>query len=122
MSTQPHEIRAWLGDHHGLDDEQIAELTRTAEQIADRYPDPDDADDREAALTVAYRIMSGDESVVDELAKQLAAARTAQARSLAGLRQAAVTLIPDGDQTEAGFARRAGLDRMAVRGWLGKRC
>jgi DNA-binding ferritin-like protein len=121
MATQPHEIRAWLGDNHGLTEDQIADLTRAADEIAERYPDPDDADDREAALTVAYRLMSGDQAVVDELARELAAARLAQVRALAGLRQAATTLIPDGDQTESGFARRAGIDRMAVRGWLGKR-
>lgn len=121
MATQPHEIRAWLGDNHGLAEDQITELTRTADEIAERYPDPDDADDREAALTVAYRLMSNDEDVVAELAAQLAAARLMQSRALAGLRQAAVTVVPEGSDTESGFARRAGIDRMAVRGWLGKR-
>jgi hypothetical protein len=49
-----------------------------------------------------------------------AAARTAEVAALAGLRQAARQLIPAGDRTEAGFAREASVDRMAVRSWLGK--
>lgn len=121
MSTQRYEIEAWLGDNHGLTDEQVDNLVTTADDIASRYPDPDDADEREAALTVAYRLMAGDESVVDTLAAELAAARQVQVKALAGLRQAALDLIPEGCATEKGFARRAGVDRMAVRGWLGKR-
>lgn len=121
MATQRHEIEAWLGDNHDLTSNQIDELTRTADEIADRYPDEDDHDEREAALTVAYRLMTGDQGVVDELADELTRARQAQVRALAGLRQAATTLIPAGDDTQAGFARRAGVDRMAVRDWLGKR-
>ena len=121
MTTQRHEIQAWLGDDHGLTDQQVDELVRTADDIAVRYPDPDDREEREAALTVAYRLMTGDTTTVEELARELAAARQAQVRALAGLRQAALTLIPAQDDTQAGFARRAGVDRMAVRGWLGKR-
>lgn len=120
MATQLHEIEAWLGDDHGLTSEQIDELAHTADEITDRYPDEDDRDEREAALTAAYRIMIGDQDVVEELAAELTRARHAQVRALAGLRQAAVTLIP-GDETQAGFARRAAVDRMTVRDWLGLR-
>ena len=121
MGTQRYEIEAWLGDNHSLTDDQIDDLVTTADDIAARYPDEDDADEREAALTVAYRVMSGDDAVVDELAAGLLAARVAEAGALAGLRQAAMTLIPRGEETQAGFARRAGVDRMAVRSWLGQR-
>jgi len=120
MTTQRHEIEAWLGDDHDLTEEQITALVRTADEIATRYPDPDDRDEREVALTVAYRLMTGDQTVVDEMAADLTRARQTQVRALAGLRHAAVTLVPAGKQTEAGFARRAGLDRMAIRKWLGK--
>lgn len=121
MTTQRHEIEAWLGDDHGLTEQQITDLTQAADAIAAQYPDPDDKGEREAALTVAYRLMAGDPAVIDDLAWALADARTAQARALAGLRQAAVVLVPAGQETESGFARRAGVDRMAVRDWLGKR-
>jgi hypothetical protein len=118
---QLHELESWLGDDHGLDEDQLAELLDTANEIEDRYPDPDDQDERTAALTVAYRLAQGQDEVVDELAKERADARATESRALAGLRQAALTLIPSESRTEAGFAKQAGVDRMAVRSWLGKR-
>lgn len=122
MTTQRYEIEAWLGDARDeMTDEQIEAFCRIADEIGERYPDPDDADEREAALITAHQILMGETDVVDELAGSLTRARTAEFRALAGLRQAATMLVPDGRETEAGFARHAGVDRMAVRGWLGKR-
>jgi hypothetical protein len=128
---QRYEIEAWLGDNHGLTDEQIARLAATADEIGLRYPDPDDADEREAALTVAHRLMMEEpEAVVDELAATLTAARMRETAALAGLRQAAVDLIDPapvqgrhavGVRSQAGFAAAAGLDRAGVIRWLGKR-
>src|SRR3954471_18803201 len=122
MITQRHEILAWLGDDHGLGDDQIDELLRTADEIEEQYPDEDDRDDREAALTAAYRLMvEAPEDLIAELAAERAAARVAERKALVALRQVAVTRINDGDATEAGFAQQAGVDRMAIRRWLGKR-
>jgi hypothetical protein len=45
----------------------------------------------------------------------------AERKALVALRQVAVMRIGNGDATEAGFAHQAGVDRMAVRKWLGKR-
>jgi|SRR5690606_4074357 hypothetical protein len=118
---QPYELEAWLGDNHGLTDEQLATLLDAAGEIQERYPKPDDQEERDAALAVAYRILLGQDEVLEELAKQLAEARAVQARSLAGIRQAAHMLVPDGSRTESGFARQAGVDRQAVRKWLGKK-
>lgn len=82
---------------------------------------------RDAALATARRLLDGDTDVVDELATQLADARVAQARARAGLRQAARMIVaaeeqgrhnPNGEQA---FARRVGVDRQTVRGWLDKR-
>lgn len=120
-ATQRHDIEAWLGDDHGLTGEQVGKLQHTADDIAAHWPDEDERDEREAALTVAYRLMAGDDGVVEELGQVLADARTAELRALAGLQQAAVTLVPAGRDTEAGFGRRGGVDRMTVRKWLGKR-
>lgn len=117
---QRHELEAWLGDDHGLTDDQVTDLADLAEQIQDRYPHPDDEDERQAAMIVAYQLLLNQPGVVDELAQKLARARHDQITAMAGLRQAALLLIP-GSETEAGFARRAGLDRMTVRVWLGKR-
>jgi hypothetical protein len=121
VTVQRHEIEAWLGDDHSLTDDQIDDLMREADEIAERYPDADDQDERDAALAAAYRIMVGEaDSLVEELGRERLTARIAEAKALAGLRQAATMLVP-ASESESGFARRAGVDRMAVRGWLGKR-
>lgn len=115
---QRYELAAWLGDDHGLNEDQIDELLRTADEIEEQYPDEDDRDDREAALTAAYRLMvEAPEDLVAELAAGRTAARIAERKSLVALRQVAVTRIGNGDATEAGFAQQAGIDRMTVRKW-----
>jgi hypothetical protein len=121
MATQQYVLEAWLGDDHGLDDDQLAELLTISNEIDERYPDKDDQPERDAALSAAYRLMTeGPDSVIAELAASRVAARTAEVVALAGLRQAAHQLISAGDRTEAGFAREGGVDRMAIRSWLGK--
>lgn len=56
-------------------------------------------------------------AVVAELAASYALGRNA----LADLKEAALMLIESGEYTEAGFAKAAGVDRMTVRNWRGKR-
>lgn len=122
MSTERHEIEAWLGDQHPLTDEQVDTLVCKADEIAERYPDPDDRYEREAALAVAAWLMREDPSaVVQSLAHDRQRAARDETLALAGLRQAALDLIPSGRASETGFARDAFVDRMAVRTWLGKR-
>lgn len=122
---QRYELDAWLGDDHGLTDEQVTALMELADDINTRYPGPDNTEERDAALTTAYRLMVEDpRHVVSELSGDLARARLAEARALAALRQAATTLIREGGrgvESQAGFAATAGVDRMAVRTWLGLR-
>ena len=119
MNTQRHEIEAWLGDNHGLDDDQIDQLVNICDTIAARYPDADDQPERDAALTAAYRILAG-EDILDELGKEHADAVAADARALAGLQQAAHMLIGQ-TISENAFRERGRLNRMSVRKWLGKR-
>lgn len=122
---QRYELDAWLGDDHGLGDDGIRALLAVANDIEHRYPDPDDDDDREAALTVAFRLMvEPPEDVIGELANELARARITEARVLAAGRQAALSLVRDrgrGIESQQGFAERLGVDRSAVREWLGVR-
>lgn len=121
-TTQPYELEAWLGDNRGnLTDDQFNDLLATTRQIDADYPDEvEDAHERETALTVAYRILTNDDELISDLAEKLVDARRAETEALAGLRQAAITLIPRG-WSENSFARFAGVDRMTVRSWLGKR-
>lgn len=137
--TETYEIEAWLGDDHGLTDDQVEELRQISDDIYARYCTPDeDVDDpemveadlalasegeREVALRTAYRLLRGDERVVIDLARELAIARLEEARAKAGLQQAALMVIEPGtrgERSEAAFSRRVGVDRMTMRKWLGK--
>ena len=116
---QRYELIAWIGDDHGLADDQIDELLHEAETIADEYED--DQQGAAEALTAAYRLMTeAPEDLVNELATRRTNAVIEQANATAGLRQIAITRINNGDATEAGFARQVGVDRMTVRKWIGK--
>lgn len=65
--------------------------------------------------------------VIAEQAGRISQGRTLVRRGLAGARQTVVTLeargelAPRGAFSEAGLARVLGVDRMTIRGWLGKR-
>jgi len=117
---QRYELDAWLGDDHGLNEEQMDELLHLADEIEERCDG--DEDEMREEFTTAYRLMVEDaDTIVSELSGRRLAAAAEEAYALAGLRQAAITLIGRGDATEAGFARQAGVDRMTVRKWIGKR-
>src|SRR5690606_6348855 len=82
---QRHEMEAWLGDDHGLTEEQITELMRTADEIGERYPDPDDQEDRDAALFAAYELMVRDtDEVIAEQAGRIEQGRPPARRGPAG--------------------------------------
>lgn len=131
MTTQRYALEAWLGDDHGLTGEQLTNLMRISDEINEHYSatyqyDPDepdiDNDLRDAALLTAYHTMTeSPEKVLELLHRDLLNARAAEAAALAGMRQAARIYVTSGIETQAGFARRAGVDRMAVREWLGLR-
>ncbi|WLQ53886.1 hypothetical protein P8A21_40960 (plasmid) [Streptomyces poriferorum] len=65
------------------------------------------------ALASAYRLIYEGAGIV------VAEPRPAELDTLTGLHQAAITL-EDGDTTESGLTRQAGVDRMPIRTWLGK--
>jgi hypothetical protein len=118
---QLFELEAWLGDNHGLDEDELTELLNEANEIEERYPDEDDQPERDAALTAAYRMKT--EPLVEVLAdfgKQRSDARTAASAASAALQHIVHNLAADGTPSEAGFARIANVDRMTVRKWLGK--
>lgn len=121
MATQLHVLEAWLGDNHGLDEDQLTKLLGTADEIDERYPDEDDQTERDAALSAAYRLMvEPTEDVLADYGKQRSDARAAASVASAALQQAARTVVSDGKLSEAGFSRVANVDRMSVRKWLGK--
>jgi hypothetical protein len=118
---QLHELEAWLGDDHGLNDDELTELLDQANEIEERYPDPDDQAESAAALAAAYRLMTEPvEDVLADYGKQRSDARAAALVASAALQQAARTVIAPDKLSEAGFGRVAHVDRMSVRKWLGK--
>ncbi|GAA3878337.1 hypothetical protein GCM10022243_48800 [Saccharothrix violaceirubra] len=122
--VQDYQIEAWLGDDHGLDDERLARLRDEADRIAATWPDPDNEDERTAALTAAYRVLLGEDDLVETLAAERTRARRAEIEALAALRQVAVMTVRVGvrgrhnPDSPGAFARRAGVERSTVLGWL----
>jgi hypothetical protein len=78
-----------------------------------------------AAATTVVRLATEDHAtVLKELATRLHSARRAEYEARFALRQAALSLIHSGGRgiySELGFAEVAGVSRMSVREWLGKR-
>lgn len=123
---QRYELDAWLGDAATeLAEEDIEQLLRDANVIESRYPDPDDSEDQQTAMVTVVRLSTEDhDAVLGELAARLYAARRAEHDARVALRQAALSLIHPGGRgihSEQGFAEAAGVTRMSVREWLGKR-
>ncbi len=113
------DLRDWAGDAWAeLDATKQARLVRAAESIDERYPDPDDQPEREAALSTAVQYMLG-ETTAAEVRERLNRARVEAMEALAAAQQFAVMAIEDGG-AEATTAREVGVDRMTVRSWLGK--
>lgn len=119
-SIQRHEIEAWLGPAlKEMTEGQVDRAHREAVRIHERYPDPDDSTERDAALSAATQYLLGEVSpagVGDELRR----ARANEQESRAAAQQVAVMAVEDG-MSEAEAARLVGLDRMTVRKALGKR-
>ena len=108
-----HELEAWLGPAlEDLSPEQVDRLHREAVDIADRYPDPDDADDREAALTAAVQYMLG-ELTVEEAGRRRRETRAAERHARVQAIQLACMATEDGMPT-ASAARAAGVDRQVL--------
>ncbi|CAJ1496435.1 hypothetical protein [[Mycobacterium] burgundiense] len=74
---------------------------------------------REAGLTAAAKYLAGATKPAD-IGKTLAKARQRAEAQLAAARVVAVLAVEDG-AGEAPTAREIGVDRMALRNWLGKR-
>jgi len=118
--TARADAEQWLADH----EIQIAaaELRRFVQvwtDLARRYPDSEDAAVRDAALHAAVRYIGGYLTPAD-VGKTLAKARAKADEAMAAARQVAVMAVDDG-APEATTARDVGVDRMALRKWLGKR-
>ncbi|WP_301119737.1 hypothetical protein [Mycolicibacterium fortuitum] len=109
---------AWLRQTQiELTDEQLARFTMEWDVIAERYAG--DRGLREAARVGAAWYAAG-LMTPQGIAGPLAGARRAAEEMLAVARSVATMAVDDGEP-EATVARTVGVDRMALRKWLGKR-
>jgi hypothetical protein len=114
------DLIAWLGPAaDDLTPDQIDRLHREAQRIYSRYPDPDDQELRDAALSAAVQWLLGD-ITLERAREELVSARIAAARASAAAQQVAVMAHGDG-MPESRAAAAAGIDRMTLRRALGKR-
>lgn len=120
-------VLEWLGDDHGLSEEQFAELLRVAGDVAAWYPGKDWAAEREAALSTAYEVLTATEEVNlvgvaadeqrDTYAAQVAAARD-YSIARAALRQAVRSTAARWGTPAEQLADLAGEPLTTIRTWL----
>ncbi|GAA2644476.1 hypothetical protein GCM10010399_92970 [Dactylosporangium fulvum] len=114
------DLMAWLGPAADeLTAEQIDLVAEASREIDERYPDPDEQPERDAAQSATVQYLLG-ETTPEDANRALIAARLAEARAYAAALQVAVMAHRSGT-AEAAAARLAGVDRMSLRKALGKR-
>lgn len=120
MTYDMDALMVWLGPAAGdLTASQLELVAEADRSIEARYPDPDDQDKREAALSAAVQYLLGDTSA-DEVRRELDAARAAERRARAAATQVAVMMVRAGGEKK-GSAITVGIDRMALLEALGER-
>lgn len=112
--TTDHDIRNLLGPAEATD-EQVDNLVRASDAIDARWPDPDDADSREQALSAAAQIILGDDTL-EAIGATWAEARRVERDCMAALTGALIA----SSGSERDLMARAGVARMTVRKALGK--
>lgn len=118
--TATDDLMAWLGP--AIDDmtaEQTERVAAEARRIGERYPDPDEQPDREAALTAVVQYLLG-ETTPEDVSRALTEARRRAHEAYVAAEQVAVMLVGDGTP-KAVAARQAGIDRMSLLKALGER-
>ncbi|WP_165949702.1 hypothetical protein [Micromonospora sp. KC207] len=118
--TSTNDLAAWAGPAWAeLTDDQRDQLAAAAADIAERYPDPDDQDDRDAALSATVQYLLGD-TTADEASRALTEARRRERAAYVAAVQHAVMLVRAGSQKKAA-ALACGIDRMSLLKALGER-
>lgn len=115
------DLTAWLGPAaDDLTPEQIDAVVTAAGEIADRYPDPDEQPERDAALSATVQYILG-ETAPDAVNRRLISARREEVEAYAAALQVAVMHHRYGGVPKATAAREAGIDRMSLLKALGER-
>lgn len=115
-----HGLMAWLGPAaEEMTDEQIERVADEAKRIDERYPDPDEQIERDAALSAVVQYMLGD-TTSDDAHRALIDARRREREAYVTAEQIGVMLVADGTP-KAVAARSVGIDRMSLLKALGER-
>lgn len=114
------DMDVWLGPAAAeLTPEQRDRFDREVDAIHERIgDDPDDQDDRDAALSATVQYLLGD-LTIDDAGHARTRTRDAARAALLAAQQTARMAVQDG-MTESDAARRASIDRMVVRKVMGK--
>lgn len=115
---QDHELRGLLGDTYDeISERGRAKVSAVSDLIDVRYPDPDDVEARQEAMSAALQvILDGGDSALEEVGANWRAARSAEVRAHAALTGA----ILASDGPEERIAALAGTSRPTVRKAKGK--
>ena len=113
-------LMAWLGPAADvLTDEQIECIVDADRDIEQRYPHPDEEDERQAALSIAVQYVLGETSA-EEVSRELRAARSRERAAYVAALQVAVMMVRGG-MSKSAAAKTAGIDRMGLLRALGER-
>lgn len=114
------DLVAYLGDSYDeTTPAQREAIEAAAEAVERRYPEPDLADSREAALTGAVQVILGD-TTLEELAEQWHQVVAAERAAMEALTGAFIASHTPGGRDQASLARRANVAVGTVRAALGK--
>jgi hypothetical protein len=114
--TTRTDMLTWLGPAADeMTAEQIDEFDRVAAAIGGRWPDPEDSDSRELALSAAAQVIVGDNSL-EALAGSWRDARRVERERMAALTGALIAT----PGSERALEERSGVARATVRKALGK--
>lgn len=115
------DLMAWLGPAaDDLTAEQIEAVRAAAHDLGERYPDPDEQPEREAALSATVQYLLGETSTHDA-ERRLRAARVEERAAYVAALQVAVMAHRHGGVPKGTAAREVGIDRMRVLKALGER-
>lgn len=113
-------LMAWLGPAAAeLTPEQIERAADASRDIDTRYPDPDEEQERQAALSATVQYLLG-ETTAAEAEGALITARARERDAYVAAVQVAVMMVRDGTP-KATAARECGIDRMSLLKALGER-
>jgi hypothetical protein len=120
------DLTDWLGSAaDALSTEQLERFYAEADDIAQRYPDEDEQQERDAAMSAVVQYLLG-EVTPQQAANELIDARRRERAAVVSAVQMAVMQVRDRELAgqrpdKAGAARAVGIDRMTLLKALGER-